>query len=207
MADEIEDLTTYIQLCAQASDINQHLPTLSRFAARSPVILEAGGRGVASTFAFINGQRYNQSSGKTIYSVDIEQVDVTFAVETATEHNIKLDFVQADILNYTLAQDVDLLFIDTFHCYGQLKRELAKFAPQTKKYIIMHDTTVDEFTSEATRLRFNITQIGRRLGWTEYELTTGLWPAIVDFLALNPEWKLHHRFRHNNGLTILKRKE
>ena len=35
----------------------------------------------------------------------------------------------------------------------------------------------------------------------------GLWPAVEEFLAANPEWVLVHRFTHNNGLTILSRKE
>ena len=38
---------------------------------------------------------------------------------------------------------VDLLFIDTFHVYGQLKRELARFEGQVRRYIAMHDTEVD----------------------------------------------------------------
>jgi hypothetical protein len=37
--------------------------------------------------------------------------------------------------------------------YGQLKRELAKFAPWAKKYIVMHDTTVDATGGEAVRER------------------------------------------------------
>ena len=33
----------------------------------------------------------------------------------------------------------------------------------------------------------------------------GLWPAVQDFLAHHPEWKIYRRYANNNGLTILKR--
>jgi hypothetical protein len=39
-----------------------------------------------------------------------------------------------------------------------LKRELAKFAPNTNKYIIMHDTTVDEIYGETIRTGMNSKQ-------------------------------------------------
>jgi hypothetical protein len=33
----------------------------------------------------------------------------------------------------------------------------------------------------------------------------GLWPAVEEFLAAHPEWKIEKRFTNNNGLTILAR--
>jgi hypothetical protein len=83
----------------------------------------------------------------------------------------------------------DLTFIDTWHIYGQLKRELAKFAPNTNKYIIMHDTTDCEFRNE----NFIV------------ENQNGLYPAILNFILTNRNWFIHEKFANNNGLTILKR--
>jgi hypothetical protein len=45
----------------------------------------------------------------------------------------------------------DLTFIDTWHIYGELNRELEKFSKTTNKYIIMHDTTIDEWHGETIR--------------------------------------------------------
>ena len=50
----------------------------------------------------------------------------------------------------------DLTFIDTWHVYGQLKRELTKFNKITNKYIIMHDTTIDGYLGESLRMGWDI---------------------------------------------------
>ena len=54
-------------------------------------------------------------------------------------------------LDLNINENYDLTFIDTWHVYGQLKRELDKFSKITNKYIIMHDTTVDELLGESIR--------------------------------------------------------
>lgn len=195
------------QLCDTPLDINEHLPTLSKYAEEAEVILEAGVRSVISTWAFMNGLCKNNSENKTIYSVDLCWSPIGDAMRAAQEANIQLSFTQRDILKYTLPQKVDITFIDTLHCYGQLKRELARFAPLTRKYIIMHDTTVDEFIGEPIRCGFNLEEMKRNTGFTQHELITGLWPAVEEFLQNNPEWTLHQRFTNNNGLTILARPE
>lgn len=55
-----------------------------------------------------------------------------------------------------LPWQVDLLFIDTWHVYGHLKRELALHAPRVRKYIAMHDTTIDWEVGESIRMEYNI---------------------------------------------------
>jgi hypothetical protein len=46
----------------------------------------------------------------------------------------------------------------------------------------------------------------KNTGWSAREITTGLWPAIEEFLENNRnEWTLLARYTNNNGLTILKR--
>lgn len=199
--------TKYNQLCQTPSDINEHLPTLAKYAQQAEVILEAGVRSVVSTWAFIHGLNNNNSDSKTIYSVDLEWAPIQEAMQAAQQANIQLSFTQRDILKYTLPQKVDITFIDTLHCYGQIKRELTIFAPLTNKYIIMHDTTVDEFTGEPIRCNFNIEQMKRNTGFNDQELTLGLWPAIEEFLQTNSDWELKERFTNNNGLTILARKD
>lgn len=202
------DLPEYIKLCNTRSDINEHLHILSKYASKCSSVLEAGVRNVVSTWAFVNGMRSSYAIDKNIYSVDIDNAPIQNARQVAKSNGINLTFTKSDILEYNLKEYVDLLFIDTFHCYGQLKRELTKFAPLTRKYIIMHDTTIDGTASEIIRNRnlFNVNELKLRLGWSEKELTTGLWPAVTEFLNANADWKLHFRFIHNNGLTILKRK-
>ena len=196
----------YKRLCNTPSDINQHLPTLAKYAQEAKVVLEAGVRSVVSTWAFMEGVKDNNSTTKRIYSVDLDWTPIAPAMKAAQEANIQLSFTQKDILKYELPERVDLTFIDTLHCYGQLRRELARFAPMTNKYIIMHDTTVDEFRGEPVRRGFNLNTMMQKTGFTKEELQKGLWPAVEEFLQNNPEWELKERFTINNGLTILTRK-
>ena len=101
--------------------------------------------------------------------------------------------------------ETDLLFIDTWHVYGHLRRELAYWHSSVKKYIIMHDTTIDEWKGETIRMGWNAQQQSIQHGIPVEEITKGLWPAIDEFLKEHPEWKLEKRYTNNNGLTILQR--
>ena len=100
-------------------------------------------------------------------------------------------------------EKTDLLFIDTWHIYGHLKRELERWNTYVEKYIILHDTTVDEWEGESIRCKMNIDEQVKSSGYPREEITKGLWPAIEEFLESHPEWKLKERFTNNNGLTIL----
>jgi hypothetical protein len=102
-------------------------------------------------------------------------------------------------------ETTDLLFIDTWHVYGQLKRELARWNSHVQKYIIMHDTTIDEWAGETIRVKWNPREQSEKTGIPVHEITKGLWPAIREFLREHPEWILRERYSNNNGLTILER--
>jgi hypothetical protein len=68
----------------------------------------------------------------------------------------------------------------------------------------MHDATVDEWYGESIRgNQHDIARQSRESGFPPDEIAKGLWPAITEFLAEHPEWKLEERFTNNNGLTVL----
>jgi hypothetical protein len=102
---------------------------------------------------------------------------------------------------------VDLIFIDTLHVYGQLKRELDKFSKLANKYIIMHDTTADEIYGECIRLNWNIEDMSKLTNFPPHELTKGLKFALNEFLLDNKDWVIHEIYTNNNGLTVLKKIE
>lgn len=116
---------------------------------------------------------------------------------------VHADFQNKSDLDFVC--DTDLLFIDTWHVYGQLKRELAHWHEHVAKYIILHDTTVDAEQGETLRNGWNPHQQSKETGIPVEEITRGLWPAVEEFLAAHPEWVLERRFTHNNGLTVLRR--
>jgi hypothetical protein len=169
--------------CSTQSDINEHLPTLKKYAEECEHITEMGVRWVVSTYALLMGKP------KRMISYDINEI-VWKPILDMVKDNTDFEFRVANTLDLEI-EETDLLFIDTLHNYNQLKGELQIHGNKARKYIIFHDTTTFEW-------------IGESYEGKKDEI--GLWPAIEDFLEQNQNWQLHERFTNNNGLTILKRK-
>jgi hypothetical protein len=196
----------YEKLASISSDINEHLPALCRYAEECDSVFETGVRGCVSSWALTYGLLNNKNkTQKTLLLNDITQCNVKHLLLEASTENIKIDCIWKNNLEMEIDRNYDLTFIDTWHVYGQLKRELEKFSKITNKYIIMHDTTVDEWEGETIRERMNAVQQSLDSGFPLEEINKGLWPAIEEFLKNNSNWILHERFTNNNGLTILKR--
>jgi len=185
------------------SDIHEHLPTLRHLAEQCTHITEAGVRSVVSSYAFATALKGKPDH--TLVQIDLKKSpNVTrFQAECKAEGVNTLFYEESD-LTCPLAA-TDLFFIDTWHIYGHLKRELARWHSYTKKYIVMHDTTVDEWLGETVRQGWNAAEQSKKSGIPVDEITKGLWPAIDEFLKEHPEWLLEKRYINNNGLTILKR--
>lgn len=174
----------YKTRCELGSDINEHLPTLKKYAEECDHITEMGVRWVVSTFAFMAGLP------KKLISYDIDPLEnwgfkTEELVELAKENGIDFQFKIANTLDLEI-EETDLLFLDTDHTYHQLKGELSLHGNKARKYIIFHDTTTFEFKGMNGD-------------------TIGLWPAIGEFMSENNHWVICERFHNNNGLTILKR--
>jgi hypothetical protein len=199
----------YQQRCKEPSDINEHLPVLRRYASKCATVAEMGIRGLVSTYAFLKGLAESTLPDKKLWCVDIQHVDIEPEKEMASRAGIDLQFFQMRSTHVTFPHPVDLLFIDTFHVYGQLKRELAQHHANVTKFIILHDTTVDGEYGEVVRYGFtyfpDILMYENEFDMPQEELMQGLWPAVEEFLENHPEWRLEHRFTHNSGLTILAR--
>ena len=201
----------YTELCKRKSDINEHLPTLYRYATQCESILELGVRGVISSWAFAYGLQKNGKETKNLIMNDIAPCNLDTFLGALQETDVNVEYMWTDDLKLELDKPVDMTFIDTFHVYGQLKRELKKFSKMTNKYIIMHDTTVDEYNSEIVRkccqkmekAKDAATKMSKAMNFTVNELLKGLWPAVEEFLAENKNWKLLERYKNNNGLTVL----
>ena len=203
MTDHIKN--TYNNLSRFPSDINEHLPTLYKYATECETILETGVRGCISSWVLVYGLLNNNSDNKAIILNDIFPCNIDELLDGTKDLPIIVQYKWINNLQLEIPYNVDLTFIDTWHVYGQLKRELDKFSNITDKYIIMHDTTVDEWEGESIRMRCDIDAQVKFSGFPRDEITRGLWPAISEFLSVHPEWVLHERFTNNNGLTILKR--
>jgi len=189
------------------SDINEHIPTLIKYGSECEHITEMGVRWITSTWAFLG------SAPKKLISYDIEypslwgensehmSLDAVSrgynkleeVYEVASEFGIEYKFVKANVLNIEI-EPTDLLFLDTWHSYKQLKSELSLHSSKVNKYIVFHDTT-----TYATHDETNYEILGPE--WKAEGI--GIWKAIEEFLLNHSEWKLIEHFPNNNGLTII----
>jgi hypothetical protein len=183
------------QIYQTPSDINEHIPTLLEYASECEHITEMGVRAITSTWAFLG------AAPKKLISYDIENpskwgADINQVYNVAKHYGLNYEFRKENVLKLEI-EETDLLFLDTWHAYNQLKAELATHSSKAKKYIIMHDTTSYEFRDEP---------LTSENAWEgELDFGKGLWAAIQEFLDSTDEWILHKRYTNNNGLTILKR--
>ena len=193
----------YESKCRIPCDIWEHLPTLHRYASECHHITECGVRGAVSSYAF--GSALVKSPGSRMILVDLEtNGNVDAFLKQARAEGVDAVFYNMSDLDCPLEQ-TELLFIDTWHVYGHLKRELERWNPYVTKYIAMHDTEVDKVYGETIRMRMNAIQQSKDTGIPIEEINRGLQPAIDEFLAAHPEWKIREVYTNNNGLTILER--
>ena len=205
------------RLCDTASDINEHLPTLSRYAQQCDSAIKLGVRGCVSSWAIAHGLVANRNGvRKRMFLNDVQACEIGgfLAATEGADIAVKSEWKSDLLLRFAPDETFDLVFIDTWHVYGQIRRELEKFGPIANKYIIMHDTTVDEVHGETLRdcdfdpqrAHDRATVLAVETGIPKDEILQGMWPGIQEFLAAHPEWHIKERFFNNNGLTVLARK-
>ncbi len=172
----------YKYLCKWKSVINEHLPTLRKYAETANHITEFGMYAGHSTAALLSARP------KKLISYDIlpqckstwewlsllagKKTHFIFKNMSSTDHKI---------------EETDLLFIDSWHVYHHLKVELELQSSMVRKYIICHDTVL-----------YGTHDSGHN--------GPGLMLAVNEFLGSNKNWQMHEHFTNCSGLTILKRR-
>ncbi len=166
--------------CAKATDIHEHLPVMAEYAARCAHVTEFGVGTGQSTRAWL----YAQPQKLVCYD-SAPPCEAVVELLLPLRGRTEVVFHLADSRRISI-EPTDLLFIDSTHSFNHLLVELLLHAPQTRKYILLHDTTI----------------FGHR---GDDNISPGIWYAIEDFLLRFPEWKLVERRMNCNGLTILER--
>jgi hypothetical protein len=169
--------------CYSRSDISAHLPLLQLLASHGTHSTELGCRNAHSTAALITGTR-----GKVV-SVDIAETEAMCVLRGMAERGElpsewELRLVSSIDPNLEL-EETDFLFIDTLHCYRQVKEELRLHSPKVRKYIGFHDY------------------------WTDFSVSldaggVGIGPAIAEFLE-EGNFKPIYKCDFNHGLLIVER--
>lgn len=193
----------YRRLCTIPSDIHEHLPVLYDYASKCTTVVECGVYEVTSSYAFAAGLIGRPGASLTMIDPHLSEKIPGFLDQCGREGLAAAFHCVSDLAIEPI--ETDLLFIDTFHIYAQLKRELAHWHRSVRKYMLLHDTTVDEWYGEIVRGNGDAEALSRSTGFPVDEIQKGLWPAIVEFLCAHPEWVLEARYTNNNGLTVLRR--
>lgn len=171
---------TFLTNCNTPSDINEHLDDLNNLANECTHITELGVRSGNSTSAFLVADVILRS-----YDIELDN-KVIELFKIAKEKGKDVEYIQGDdrIINI---EETDLLFIDTYHSYDQLKIELERHHDKVRKYIVLHDTFIHAIK-----------------GHLEGEI--GLLPALIEFMIKYPQWTFKMHKINNSGLTVIERK-
>lgn len=172
----------YAEACRQRSDLNEHLPLLHEYALSCQHITEFGVRFGVSTICFLHARPKFLVS----YDVDKKPEAISRLHALAQAAGVEFSFRALDVRSARI-EPTELLFIDTWHVYEQLRVELLVHAESVSRFIALHDTVT-------------FGDVGEAPGYS------GLWRAIVEFLYREPEWTIAEHRSNNNGLTILGRR-
>ena len=127
----------YKNACEEVSDINEHIPTLKRYADLCEHVTEFGVRSAVSTWAWV------ASNTKTIRCYDITGCGVGSHQTESEKLGKEFSFTCVNVIADKFEiEPTDLLFIDTDHTYEQCSKELKKHSNKVKKFIILHDTLI-----------------------------------------------------------------
>ncbi len=177
-------LNKYDELVRNKSDINEHLPTLFRYASLCRHITEFWVRTGLSDFAILAGM----DKDTKFIAYDINTPPTLRELKLLAHSDWKTyNFNQWDTKKIEI-EPTDMLFIDTLHDYDLLKVELERHAHKVRKYILFHDTKT----------------FGDK-GETKWHLWLN--KAIKEYQKEHPERVTKEIFTNNNWLTILERIE
>ena len=194
----------YNSVLSDVSDINEHISTLYNYAKECSSIIELGVRGCISSWAFVKGLLDNDKKNKKFFMNDIVSCDINHLLDLTKNLPITINYEWISDLDLIINENYDMVFIDTWHVYGQLIKELNKFSNITNKYIIMHDTETYKINSEEG-CGMTVEERMEKTGFTREEIVGGLEKGINEFLENNKNWKIKEVFTNNNGLTILEK--
>jgi len=166
----------YNNLCQKRSDIFKHLPDLKRYSSMSEHVTEFGIRKGNSTVALLAGKP------KKLISYDTRpriRYDLLQELAKPTEFIV----IVKNVLD-VIIEPTDFLFIDTYHTYTQIKKELELHGNVPRKFLAFHDTRTYGYRGKDKK-------------------KPGLMAGINEFIDLNPHWKIDLIKRNNNGFIVL----
>jgi len=168
----------YLDASIGPSDMSEHMSWISDLTSECTHTTELGVGRANSTRAFL---RHNQEHHS--YEIDPLPASLDY-FKRAQDAGKNVTLHIADTREVEIAE-TDLMLVDSYHSYDQVKKELELHAGKVRKYILFHDTEI-----------FGpVGQGGEK----------GIWPAIEEFLADHPEWVLAEKRKNCYGMTLIKK--
>lgn len=193
-------INEYNLFSSTTSEINEHLPTLHNLAKECEFVIEFGVCHGKSTRAFL-------ASGVKLRSYDVwiePRVLELFNHSRSIGNDVQ--YIQSNTISIEI-DECDMLFIDTWHHYYQLRKELKLHANKVKKYLVFHDTVScgssgEEWESWGNGSKINYQRLCEDLDTNKID-NIGINSAIFEFMSENHNWVVKKHYKNNNGLTIL----
>lgn len=171
----------YRRVAREPTDMIEHMETIRAYAKLCRSAVEFGVYDCTSTWALIAGRLERLTSYDIDRRSDVDEVERAVQGSGTTFQFVLGDTAQVEI------EETDLLFIDSFHSYEHLTKELTLHVGKVRRFILLHDTTTFGYVDQ--------TGDGK-----------GLWPAVEEFVARSPEWHVRERFTNCHGLTVLEKR-
>ena len=170
------------------SDVNEHLNTDYKYASQCESVIEYSAQPFSGTLTSLAaGLLNNGSTVKKLYYVNPGQFNVAELAQACCTEGVTLKLYQQKTHLHKLEAPVDMACIRGWHCYKQVLLELENLV-DTKKYILLHDSKIDEFVSESVRCGANCKALAVQNDWKLTDVQRGIWPAIEKFVEDHKEW-------------------
>jgi glycosyltransferase involved in cell wall biosynthesis len=179
-----DDLSSLTRLAFWAEttvrDLDKHVPMLRELATRCDHVTEFTKRR-ESSIALAAGTRLHVPPGQMVtYSTEKDQ-KVYSTLKKFLGDRLTLSFRES--MDVDTIDETDLLFIDSQHTGQRMSRELAKFGPKVRKYIVLHDTNIYGIKGE--------------------DGLPGLLIALKNWMIDNPNWFQMYHTDEEYGLTVI----
>ncbi len=202
--------SAYTHFLTSQTNVNEHYETIRALAQECDSVTELGVDEFLTAWPLLKGMADNKGAKRRDYlAVERKPCPEVFEKvrRLALQDAIKMQYIQGNSINVKIP-DTDLLLIDTFHAYPQLKKELERHHKKTRKYIVILNTETDGEQSELVRLYYyyDIDKCMHELGCSESEICVGLKKAVADFLQLHPEWTVAAEHKNSHGMIVLNRR-
>ena len=189
-------------------NVEKHMPVLFALASGFANITELGVHSVHSSWAFARAASDGAALGEriTYRALDIARDNRVDELEAAMRQcpGVTFSFTEADDLLVDVWES-NFLFIDTWHTYKQLTRELQRWPQAVSHYIALHDTVLfanhDENEAQASRRKETL--------FDGLPVRQGLKVAVQEFLESSEglKWQVFEHYANQNGVMVLQRKQ